>query len=541
MTTFPVRKLGATGVIADVNPYDLEDAAIFSAAVNARFKDGKVTRGPVPRTVNTLDIEPGFSMTLPQAANGVDEILVVGQDFGSVVRVNGQSYEDLTPGDWDGIDGTDRFTSTFLGGVAYLNRFTHVPIYKAPGDSQFSRIPDWDPDWRCSQLVAYKDFLVAIGVQKDGRVYPTMVKWSDLTGFGAPPASWATDSTENSAGENIVNEMQHAIVWAAPLRDSLLLYCTNSVWTMDYMPGSDLLFAWRKLFDACGVINQNCTVQVDGQHFVADTGDIYVHDGASKRSICDGRVRQFIFDSLDYSLRHLCFMTHDPKLSEIRFCYPSADRLVGFRHAQTGCNRMAVHNYANDTWTFYDAPNVTSATRAAVVTGMTWEEAADLTWDDIGGTWLTTNGDEDTHVLFTGRTDENQGLTAPRLYGFDLLTGGRLKNPPEPEAMKPVVLERVGIDLDALAKPLTQYARLMAVWPQMSITNWEDADWFFGANDVVDDEPLFAGPFQFDPKTEKKIDVNEAGDYLAYRIVIGGMSDFKLSGMDVEINMGGRR
>ena len=540
MTTLPVRRLGATGVIADTNPYDLEDASTFSAAVNCRFKDGKVTRGPLPRTVNVLDFEPGFSLTIPQAANGVDEIILVEQDFSQVYRVNGKTFEDLTPADWSGTESPERFTSTFLGGVAYLNRFTNVPIYKAPGDSTFSGIPGWNPDWRCSQLVAYKDFLVAIGFQKDGVVYPTMVKWSDLTGFGAPPVSWDATSTTNSAGENIVNEMQHAIVWAAPLRDSLILYCTNSVWTMDYI-GGNLLFAWRKLYDACGVINQNCTTQVDGLHYVFDRGDIYVHDGATKKSICDGRVRSFIFDALDFSLEHLCFVVHDPKLSEVRFCYPSADRLVGFRHAMNGCNRTAVYNYANDTWTFYDLPNVTSATSSAIISGMTWEEAGETSWDDFGGAWLTSAGDESRHVLFTGRSEPTQGLTAPRLYGFDLITGGRMTIPAEPEAVKPALLERSGIDLDNMGKPLTQYVRLMAVWPQMSIQKPDEGRWSFGASDVVGEEPIFSGPYTFDPKTENKIDVNDSGKYLAYRFELAGQGDFTLSGFDVELNMGGRR
>lgn len=548
MPTFGVRQMGAYGIVADVSPYDVENEAALTAGVNIRFGDRGITRGPVARTVAPLgDLEPGHAMTIPVAANGLDEIIVASQDFGKIVRVNGQSIEDLTPEGQEPVDSRDRITSTFLGGVAYLNRFTHAPIYKAPGSEKFETLPHWPEGYRCSRLVAYKDFLVAIGVLKDGELYPTMVKWSDLTGFGAPPGTWEASvseedagALESSAGENIVNEMQHAIVDALPLRDSLLLYCTNSVWTMDFI-GGNLLFSWRKLFDARGVINQNCVVQVESAHFVFDRNDIWFFDGGAPQSLCQGKVKRYIFNALDYSLAHLCFVSHDPRLNEIRFHYPSKDRLVGFANAQTGCNRCAVFNYDNKTWTFYDTPNLTGTTTSAIVTGLSWADMGDVTWEEVGGPWLASNGDEDKHVLYVGRSDQAQGLTAPRLYGFDLLTEGRLTTKPEPEALRPAYLERTGLDLDSKGKHLDTYMRLLDMWPQLVLLRPEDSHWEYGANDVAQLEPEWSEPLVFDPQVDKKIDMRIAGNYLSYRFTVGGLSDFQLSGFDVRIELGGRR
>jgi hypothetical protein len=116
-------------------------------------------------------------------------------------------------------------------------------------------------------LRAYKDQLLALGVTKAGVLYPTMVKWSDLTGYGSVPLDWATDSTTNSAGENIVNEMQHAIVDGVSLRNSFILYCTDSVWQMDYV-GGDLIYDFTQLFKDRGILNANCAIEAGGQHFV---------------------------------------------------------------------------------------------------------------------------------------------------------------------------------------------------------------------------------------------------------------------------------
>src|SRR3546814_18151609 len=78
--------------------------------------------------------------------------------------------------------------------------------------------------------------------------------------------------------------MKVEIIDGLSLRDSFIIYAKNEVWTMDYI-GGNYLFRWRKIYDKVGILNQNCVVQVDGLHYVFDKDDIYLHDGASKKSI----------------------------------------------------------------------------------------------------------------------------------------------------------------------------------------------------------------------------------------------------------------
>lgn len=540
MSTIPVRRLGQAGIVTDMNPADIEDPAVFTAGVNVRFRNGRVSRGPLPRTVSVLDFEPGHALAIPPSSGGYDEVVMVSADFGAVKRLNGEELEDLTPAGQAPAGEGYPITSCFLGGVSYINRESHDPICKSPGDSTYLTLPNWPSGYRCKVLRSFKDQLVALGVTKAGAYYPTMVKWSDLVSFGGPPGDWDPTSTTNSAGENIVNEMQHAIVDGLAMRNSFVLYCTNSVWQMDFV-GGDLIYQFTKLFDERGVISPNCVVQVAGQHFVFDRNDIYVHDGIAPRSIADEKTRKFIFDALDTARSYLCFVSHDARLSEIRFCYPSSDRLVGWHNPTNGCNRAAVFNYANGTWTFYDLPNVTGACRSSLISGKSWDDDALVTWDGAEGLFLTSEGDESQHVLFVGRSDSSMGLTAPRLYGFDLLTGGTMPQAIEPEAVKPAFVERTGLDLDALGKNLTQYTHLQAIWPQVAVDRPEDSYWQFGANDLVNQEPTWSDEEGFDPRSEAKIDINEAGKYLAYRFGVRGYGDFSLSGFDVQLVIRGRR
>ncbi len=363
----------------------------------------------------------------------------------------------------------------------------------------------------------------------------------DFAAYNLPPLSWDPGDPTKSAGENVVNEMNHEIVDGLTLRDRFVIYCSGSVWQMTYV-GGNALYDFRKLYDEVGVIAPNCVVQIGGLHYVFDRNDIYVHDGAgAPKSIADQKVKKFIFDALDYSKINLCFVTHDVRLTEIRFAYPSNDGLVGFANPQTGCNRQAVFNYSNGTWSFYDAPNVVGSCKAALISGATWDTDALITYDEIGGAWNTSDGDEDRHIIMASRSDTDMGLTASRIYGVDLVSGGRLPLPVHPETVKPAFLERIGIDLDATGKNLTQYCNLQAIWPQMSVDIPTDAYWQFGASDNVNAQPLWSAEVPFDPETENRIDINEAGKYLGYRLGVRGQGDFILSGFDVQLIFRGRR
>lgn len=543
MPTFPVRSLGSTGIVPDVSPADLESPSAFTGGVNVRFKNGRATRAPVFRKVTELDHEPGHILAVPPSSSSYEEVITVAEDFATMTRLNGAVLEDLTPPGHVGIAGTQSITSGFLGGVVYLNRETHVPLAKRQSDTTFINLPNWPATDYCRVLRPYKDQLIALGVTKAGTFYPTMVRWSDFGFYGDVPASWDPGDPAFSAGENIVNGMEQAIVDGYTLRDSFILYCTTSVWEMQFVGGNDI-FQFRRLFDDQGVIAPNCVVRVGGLHYVFDRSDIYVHDGVSPRSICDDRTKKFIFDAIDFSQANRCFVQHDPKLTEVRFYYCSDDQFTGFKNPTSGCNRAAVFNYSNDTWTFYDVPNVVGATMAALLSGPTWEDGApddSPPWVDAAGSWTSSGGDEDRHILVAGRSDVSQGLTAPRVYGQDLLRGGRLPLPIEPETLKPAILERVGMDLDAYGKRITQHCNIQAVWPQIGMDFWEDCTWEFGGNNFVSEQPEWSLPVTFDPSTETKIDVNESGKYLGYRFTCAGAGDFDLSSFDIQLLIRGRR
>lgn len=539
-----VRGLGGVGIVTDLHPYDLP-APGLSAGVNVRFDNGKISRAPVSRRIYEFtgaqaSHEPAYLFSIPPISSGAEQLVTVQADFNKVYSTVGSTVSDVTHTTSVANDTGEPFTSSFLGNVAYLNRKSHVPVKMAQSDARFIDLPHWDPTWRCGILRAYKDYLVALNVTKAAVESPAMIKWSDVALYGNVPGSWDEGDPTTQAGENTLNDMRGPIIDGLALRDSFIIYGDNEVWAMNFVGGT-FVFDFRKRFDDAGILNTNCAVEVDGKHYVFDAFDLYTHDGTSKASIAHGRVKEFVFSGLIKDLKHLCFVAHNPKLNEVLFCYPSDDRFSTSEPA-TGCNRAAVYNYRNDVWSFYDLPNVTATTLATLTSGETWTSVGSTLWSTMGGTYASASDTEDRHTILASRVDATAGLTANRLYGLDLITGGRINQPIEFEALKDAYAERIGIDLDENSIPLRRYKCVLEAYPQVALD--PDGTTFnmaFGANDVVGQDPLWDVYQSFDPELFTKLDSRVAGRYLAWRILVSGTGDFGFSGMDVSASMRGLR
>src|SRR3546814_3760053 len=101
----------------------------------------------------------------------------------------------------------------------------------------------------------------------------------------------------------------------------------------------------------------------------------------------------------------------------------------------------------------------------------------------------------------------------------------------------PSFIERVGIDLDEIGADLTLYKSLQSIYPQLGIRGEvSNVSFQFGASDIVGQEPLWSTQTVYDPRTDNKVDIREAGRYLAYRLYHAGPTDFTFSGFDLKVS-----
>ena len=531
MPTVPIRGVGEIGVISDQTPSDLPLNA-WQKARNLRFADGAISRTsafkffdePYTYSKRPVGIIEGGGTA------GAGYLVTVFED-GTMEQRNSGQTTDVTPVTAVSSN-TNQITSCFLGGVTYVNRRTDLPLYRLnPSDGAFTAITGWSASDRCQSLRSFKDFLIAVNVQKGATTYPVMVKWSDAAQAGAPPDNWDTANLSSLAGETILNDCRDSLVDSATLSDLNILYGETQTFRMDFI-GAPLVFRFQKIFDDVGAIAENCVVEVDGRHYVFAQSDIFMHDGFSKQSIVSGRNAEYIFKNLDFASRDRCFVYHDRQRGEIAFCYPSASNDCQVPLDQSnGCNEAAIYNYRFNTWTFVDLPSAIGTAYSSQSSEITWEDTNE--WNTETGSWLSFDGRRFSSLVLAA-TGFN--TVVGKTYFVDDLDGGYLSNLPDPDVLWPAYGEWQYKDMDDFGKPLYGRALIKRIVPQF-YTSDPDASVIiqFGQASRINSAIDWKPPYTMAVWEEDKYDTRISDRYLSMRIEMPIGVDVSFGGFDLDV------
>jgi hypothetical protein len=316
------------------------------------------------------------------------------------------------------------------------------------------------------------------------------------------------------------------------------------VWT-----GDTDIYQIKKLFDNVGLINTNCVVEIEGRHYCFGRDDIYVNDGVAFKSIIEGQNKKYVFENLNRSKKQWTHVRYNAALREIMFCYPSADGEAAFPDSDY-CNRAAVYNLDNGTWTFRDLPNVGVGTYAALSQSEIYATIT-TTYETAGGSYASYENSADKVLFFPSVSSAGLALTASRLYGYDLASSGRLAQAINSEATKKAWAQRIGIDLDEMNLPVGSYKVFKQMFPQAK-SYGETGNFKFKFAGVLYPDPditiSWSDLQSFDPATQRLVDIpkdssgrNHGGRYLAWHFENSSNFGHELSGADWEIvSIGGR-
>jgi hypothetical protein len=538
----PIRDIAKYGIITDADPYMLPVGA-WSFGVNARFRNGKISRGPVYRNVTELGTaSPRFIYGYSPSA-GVENCYV-GYKSGQIFLTTPAAQIDYSLSGYVPSSTEAAWTACHNGGLPYINREDRVPWYLPAGSSQFVAIPGWSSSDRMHIIRASNSCLIAFNVTEGAVSYPTMVRTSSFAFAGAPAASWDYTTLSTNSTRNILADMESGIVDAQTLHNDVYIYGVNETWRMIFVGGQDI-WDYKKVFDNKGAINANCSIEVNGRHYVFGDDDIWTHDGTTPTSIADGRTREMIFGSIDKSKTFRCFVAHNPVLKEIHFCYISGDqrtKFPGFNQSGfDGCNRQAVYNYAQDHWTFDDIPYCYSAARANVDITLTYFTVA-TTYSTQGGTYQDQSNSTKKPLCYVG--DENSTYSLSRLmYAFDLYgTGSIAPFPVEANATGSFYLEHSGIDLSAIGKDLPDEIVLSSLYPQGRLDlGAVDVTFTVGGADYFTSIPVLSDPQTWNGDDLYKLDFNMPGRYLTMQIELNDYKGLTLTGFDLDLGVEAQR
>jgi hypothetical protein len=312
---------------------------------------------------------------------------------------------------------------------------------------------------------------------------------------------------------------------------------------MEYTAGPDV-FQFFKVTGDRGIINTNCVVEVDGIHYVFDDDDIYAYDGAGNpRSICDQRVRNYIFRNIDILKKSKCFVYHNEATHEIWFAHNSKGDDCFYTGADcTYCNLAAVYNYTDNTWTFYDLPNVSSMSAATLDESEAWSSlSATLTWDNIGSSWADQEGRKIRSTFALSVLDSDLSLTSDRIVNADDEVHTSMALPAEDEIVPLPYVERTGMDMDDFGEEIRSYKMFKALYPQVRCRGNATVNFKFGGTTYLNEEVTWEALQEFDPTTDYKCDSRANGRYLSWYAEAADDNAFFLSGFDLDVVAPSRR
>lgn len=376
---------------------------------------------------------------------------------------------------------------------------------------------------RCKSLRAFRSFLIALNVTKDGVNFPRVVKWSTEAATQTLPTSWnETDSTVD-AGEFELADTKGDILDGLQLRDSFMIYKEDAVYSMTFV-GTPFIFSFRQLSPTIGAISKNCVVEFDGGHAIFGKGNFYVNDGQRIKPILPMKLKEYVFQSIDGQQVNKCFVVADYGRTEILFCF-TADGATTEEP-----NKAVVWNYITNTFTIRDIPdlahigygNVGNPTRAT-----TWATTT-FTWAGVTGPWTMSYDLQDKVLLFADPTNT-------KLYRDN--SGNK-----EDTNNMTSYIERSGLSLNEQGQP-DQYSvkRISAIYPKMSISGDNSINVYLGTSMSTEEGITWGTPVTFNPNTQSKVSVRGTGKYYAVKFESETDMDWELDGYALDIkNVGSR-
>lgn len=344
----PVKNI--VGISLDPNPSDLPMTE-WSGGRNVSFRNGKAQRAQGHAKVfgdlaaPPLYLFPYLNQNVPYWFAGSEKKLHVtpGMTWEDISRTSGE-YHASVDYPWNGC---------FLNGLTVMNNGFDVPQMFLPNADRFADLKNWPGGYRCKIMRSYKNYLVALNLSANSVHQPTTVKWSSPADPGEAPNKWTTTDATSESGEAFLADTPGAIVDGIKLRDSLIIYKEDSVYSMRHI-GGVYIFQFQQLFDDVGMLAPNCAVEFDGKHFVIGQGDVYVHNGVQKSSVIDGKMKDYLFGAIRSAGVKNVFVVADYKNQEMWICFQAS----GGAGERGFCDQALIWNWKENHWTIRDLPNV---------------------------------------------------------------------------------------------------------------------------------------------------------------------------------------
>jgi len=202
------------------------------------------------------------------------------------------SFANFTPGAW--LPG--QITGGVINNIAVFNAPAQIPMATGQNDpGLLNRFVTGGNGWTATTSVGvmrtFKNHIFAGNYAFASSLGPDILGWSSAaTPAGGLPTEWVATAT-NDARQISLGDSPGAIVDMVPLRDSLLVFKRDAMYTLQFIGGASV-FSSRKVTDSFGMVGPNCAVDIGGQLVVLTPSDVVLTDGQSFKSIASQQVQR---------------------------------------------------------------------------------------------------------------------------------------------------------------------------------------------------------------------------------------------------------
>ena len=501
----------------DISPYEIP-AENWTYALNAGYDSSGSYRVKGASLLYTgLPIDPIFTMAWNDGSASC--WLYANQQE---VRKHSPNGSDIQMSSGFGANFQTGWHGFVFNGVAVLNNGINDPQY-ANTVSSLTPLTGWPSSTQAQVLRPFKNYLMAMDITSSGSRFPSRVLWSDSADVGSVPPNWSVADPASRSGQNDLADTPGSIVDGLALGDSFIVYKTDSVWALNLVGGT-FVFNFRKIFDDdVGALTEGCVAPFEGQHFVLTRNDAYIHNGVSKRSIMNDRVRGLLTGIDDDNYRRTKVIA-DTANKEIIVYYPATDDPDGLAQA------AITWNWEVDSWGVRYLKDVSYIAQGIIGTTVS---SSSTPWDDAAtdGTWDTDFDPWD----FQGReTGTPQLVVADPTWGrlLKLNVGNKWNN-----TLYSTVLEKTGVDFETQS----EMKRVRAVYPSIKASYGTVINIEVGYENSRQLGTVWEGPYPFVVGEDRKVDVRVNGRNLGIRFSSTSNDDFIINGYEIELMPTGAR
>jgi hypothetical protein len=408
----------------------------------------------------------------------------------------------------------DRWTGGALNGVLILNSPTDgLHFWSGTPADKVRRVPTSINIADSARM--FKNYIVSLGTTVSGVKRPHNVAWSSAAEPGAIPSSF-TSTLFNDAGNQDLAETTGQMVDSLPLGDVNIIYKQDARYAMQYI-GGNFVFRFQRLPGNDGLLARGCVVNTPKGHVFLTNGDVKIHNGGEATSICDGRIRKWLFSTMDSNFAQRSFLALNPQKKEVWVIFPS--------FSQTTCDTAAVWNWDSDTWGIRSLSNVTYAATGLISGNLildTWVSDADP-WNTDASAWFENEFSQNESRMVISTSTPRIGLVDTGTLDFGVVFSW--------------LLEKRGIQLDDSDSVKT----LSASRPQFSALPGTVVSVFHGSAQTTDGTPNYAQPITYTIGTSNMANrFATGGRYMAYKLTSNDPQPVTIRSYDLDYTKQGR-